>query len=252
VKRKILMAGNWKMHKTVAEATRLVDGLKESLADVKDRQILVCPPFTALHAVGQMLGGSNIQLGAQNLYPATEGAFTGEVSAKMLLDVGCQYVVLGHSERRQYFWESNEFISHKLEAALGEGIKPILCVGETLAERQSGREKIVVSTHVHGCLQGIGTNTMREVTIAYEPVWAIGTGQTATPQEANDMHRAIREVLDGLYGGDVAQGTCIMYGGSVKPDNVDELMSQPDIDGALVGGASLKVDSFTRIVKFQS
>lgn len=252
MERNILMAGNWKMHNTVDEATELVQQLKEALADVNDREILVCPPFTALRAVGRVLDGSNIRLGAQNLYPADEGAYTGEVAPRMLFDVGCRYVVLGHSERRRYFKETNEFISHKLEAALAHGLKPILCVGETLAERDAGRERVVVSTQVRECLQGIGTEAMREVTIAYEPVWAIGTGRTATPEQANDMHRAIRDVLSGLYGENIAQAACIMYGGSVKPNNVDEIMARTDIDGALVGGASLKADSFVRIVRFQT
>ena len=250
--RTIVMAGNWKMHKTVSEATELAQQLKEALADVEDREILVCPPFTALYAVSQVLEGSNIQLGAENLYPAEEGAYTGEISPRMLVDVGCRYVILGHSERRQHFQESDPFISHKLAVALEHGLKPILCVGETVQQRGAGRQKTVVSMQVYRGLQGIGAEAMKEVTIAYEPVWAIGSGRTATPGQANEMHWAIRNNVEGLYGENIAQETCIMYGGSVKPENVDDLMAELDIDGVLVGGASLKAESFIRIVKFQA
>jgi triosephosphate isomerase len=249
---KTIMAGNWKMHKTTSEATELAQQLKEALADVKDREIVVCPPFTVLLTVGQVLEGSNIQLGAQNLYPAEEGAYTGEISPKMLIDVGCRYVILGHSERRQHFNESDPFINHKLAVALGHGLKPILCVGETLEQRGEGRQKTVVSMQVYRDLKGIPAEAMKEVTIAYEPIWAIGTGRTATPGQASEMHWVIRNNLEGLYGEEIAQGSCIMYGGSVKPANVDDLMVQPEIDGTLVGGASLKAESFTRIVRFQS
>jgi len=252
VTRNAIMAGNWKMFKTVSEATELAQQLKEDLEDVKDREIVVCPPFTALHAVGRVLEGSNIQLAAQNLYPAEEGAYTGETSPRMLVDVGCRYVILGHSERRQYLQESDAFVNHKLKVALEHGLKPILCVGETLAQRGEGRHKTVVSMQVYRGLQGISAEGMKEVTIAYEPIWAIGTGYTAAPEQADAMHLAIRNNLSGLYGEDIAQQTCIMYGGSVKPDHVDDLMAQPEIDGALVGGASLKVESFIRIVKFQA
>jgi len=249
--RNTIMAGNWKMFKTVSEATQLVQQLKEALADVNGREIVVCPPFTALYAVGRVLKGSSIQLGAQNLYPAEEGAYTGEISPRMLVDVGCRHVILGHSERRQYLKESDAFINHKLKVALEHGPQPILCVGETLEQRGEGRHKTVVSMQVYRSLQGIGAKAMKEVTIAYEPIWAIGSGYTASPDEANAMHWAIRNNLSGLYGEDIAQKTCIMYGGSVKPDNVDDLMAQPDIDGVLVGGASLQAESFIRIVKFQ-
>jgi len=252
VARKIIMTGNWKMHKTVDDATELVEQLKQALADVKDREILVCPPFTALAAVAEALEGSNIQLGAQNLYPADEGAYTGEISPRMLEDVGCSYVILGHSERRQHFGESDPFINHKVKMALDHGLKPILCVGETLEQRGEGRHKTVVSMQVYRGLHGIDAEAMKEVAIAYEPIWAIGTGQTARPEQADELHCAIRNNVEGLFGEDVAQETCIMYGGSVKPDNVDELMAQPDVDGALVGGASLNVESFIRIVKFQA
>jgi len=251
VTRKIIMAGNWKMHRTVGESVALVEQLKEALGDVSEREILVCPPFTALHAVAETLRGGNIKVGAQNLYPEVEGAYTGEISPKMLLDVGCSYVILGHSERRQYFQESDQFINQKLKIALEHGLKPILCVGETLEQRGEGRQKTVVSMQVYRGLNDIPAEAMGEVAIAYEPIWAIGTGRTATPDQADEMHLTIRNNLSGLYEDDVALGVCIMYGGSVKPANVDDLMAQPEVDGALVGGASLDAESFIRIVRFQ-
>lgn len=250
--RRTIMAGNWKMYKTVGEAVALAEQLRGSLQDVTGREILVCPPFTALSAVAEVLQDSNIQVGAQNLYPADEGAYTGETSPKMLLDAGCGHVILGHSERRQYFQESDQFINQKLKAALEHGLKPILCVGETLEQREDGGQQRVVSTQVEGGLQDIPAEAMGRVAVAYEPIWAIGTGHTATPSQADEMHSAIRSDLNSLYGGDVAQDVCIMYGGSVKPGNVDELMSEPEVDGALVGGASLDAESFVRIVRFQS
>jgi triosephosphate isomerase len=252
VTRKIIMAGNWKMHRTVGESVALVEQLKEALGGVSEREILVCPPFTALNAVAETLRGSNIQVGAQNLYPEEEGAFTGEISPKMLLDVGCSYVILGHSERRQYFQESDQFINQKLKVALEYGLKPILCVGETLEQRAEGRQKTVVSMQVYRGLNDIPAEAMGKVAVAYEPIWAIGTGRTATPSQADEMHLTIRNNLSGLYEDVVAQDVCIMYGGSVKPGNVDDLMSQPEVDGALVGGASLDAESFIRIVRFQS
>jgi triosephosphate isomerase len=252
VTRKIIMAGNWKMHKTVDESVTLVEQLRSALADVADREILVCPPFTALYAVGKALEGSNIRVGGQNLYPSEEGAYTGEISPTMLLDVGCTYVILGHSERRQYFQENDQFVNQKLEVALEHGLKPILCVGETLEQREEGRQKTVVSMQVERGLQGISAGAMKDVAIAYEPIWAIGTGRTATPEQAEEMHATIRDNLRGLYGDKVAQKVCVMYGGSVKPGNVDELMAQPEVDGALVGGASLDAESFARIVKYES
>jgi triosephosphate isomerase len=251
VSRRKIMAGNWKMYKTVGESVALVEQLREALAEVRDREVLVCPPFTALYAVAQALEGSNIEVGAQNLYPAAEGAYTGETSPRMILDAGCSHVILGHSERRQYFLESDEFINEKLKAALEYGLKPVLCVGETLEQREEGRQKTVVSTQVQRGLQGIPAEAMEDLAIAYEPVWAIGTGRTATPQQADEMHATIRTNLSGLYGDAVALNVCILYGGSVKPGNVDELMAQPEVDGALVGGASLDAESFARIVKFQ-
>jgi triosephosphate isomerase len=252
VSRRIIMAGNWKMHKTVPEAVKLVDKLAEALMDVDDREVLVCPPFTALYHVVEAVGDSNIQVGAQNLYPAEEGAYTGEISPKMLVDLGCSHVIVGHSERRHYFRESDGFVNVKLKAALEFGLKPIVCVGETLQQRGEGRQRTVVCMQVERGLEDIPAERMGEVAIAYEPVWAIGTGRTATPEQADAMHEMIRNTLSGLYGEDTAQGVCIMYGGSVKPDNVDDLMAQPEVDGALVGGASLEPESFIRIVRFKS
>ena len=250
--RKIIMAGNWKMHKTVGESVALAEQLNAALGDVTEREILICPPFTALCAVAKALQGSSVQVGAQNLFPADEGAYTGETSPKMLLDVGCSCVILGHSERRQHFQESDQFINQKLKAALEHGLKPILCVGETLEQRGEGRQKTVVSMQVYRGLQDIPAEAMEQVAVAYEPIWAIGTGHTAAPSQADEMHSAIRNNLSGLYGDEVAQDVCIMYGGSVKPGNVDDLMAQPDVDGALVGGASLDAESFVRIVRFLS
>lgn len=246
-----LMAGNWKMYKSMSQAVELVQALKESLADVTNREVLVCPPFTALYPVAQALRGSDIELGGQNLYPQEEGAYTGEISPTMLLDVGCRYVILGHSERRQHFEESDEFINRKVRLALEHGLRPILCVGETLEQREAGQEVAVVTKQVRECLAGVAGEEMQEVVIAYEPVWAIGTGRTATPAQAQAMHKVIRDILKGLYGQGIAEATRIIYGGSVKPDNVDDLMREPDIDGALVGGASLKAESFARIVRFE-
>jgi triosephosphate isomerase len=251
VSRRIIMAGNWKMHRTVQDSVELARRLAEELVDVEGREVLICPPFTALHAVSKVTDDSVIELGAQNLYPAEQGAYTGEISPMMLVDVGCSHVIVGHSERREYFQESDGFVNEKLRAALEFGLKPILCVGESLEQREEGRQRDVVNSQVQRDLQGIPSEAMREIAIAYEPIWAIGTGRTATPQQANEMHTAIREVLRGLYGEAVAEASCIMYGGSVKADNVDELMAEAQVDGALVGGASLEADSFLRIVRFR-
>lgn len=253
-----LIAGNWKMYKQVSEARVLARALVEALADLPafheqgGREVVVCPPFTALQAVGETLQGSSILLGAQNLYPEAQGAYTGEISPMMLADLGCRYVILGHSERRQHFGETDEFINRKVKAALSHGLRPILCVGETLAEREKGKEVGVVASQVRACLQAVKSDQMQEVVIAYEPVWAIGTGKTATSQQAQTMHRNIREVLSHLFGSEVASETRILYGGSVKADNIDDLMAQPDIDGVLVGGASLEAESFVRIVKYRA
>ncbi|MCX7824945.1 MAG: triose-phosphate isomerase [Verrucomicrobiae bacterium] len=247
--RKLFIAGNWKMNKTVAEATDLVKALKRDLAGIRDVDIAVCPPFTALYPVGQLLDNTNIKLGGQDLYWEKFGAFTGEVNAAMLKDVLCTYVIVGHSERRQFFHETNETVNKKTKAALAARLKPIVCVGETLAERESGKTEAVVQEHVLKGLAGLSAEDLAEVTIAYEPVWAIGTGKTATSQQAQEVHAFIRKLLAQLSDAKTAARVRIQYGGSVKPSNAHELMSQPDVDGALVGGASLTARDFVEIIQ---
>jgi len=244
------MAGNWKMNMLVAEAESLVKDLLSGLDGSEDVDVVVAPPFTSLVPVGKLIRGSRIALAAQNLHWETSGAYTGEVSAKMLLDVGCKHVIIGHSERRQYFGETDETVNRRLEAALAEGLEPILCVGEVLEERKAGRTGEVVDRQARQALQGISRSELERLVVAYEPVWAIGTGETATPDQAQEVHAQIRGLIRDLYDEALAQGLRIQYGGSVKPDNVRALMDQPDVDGALVGGASLKAESFLGIVKF--
>ncbi len=246
-----LIAGNWKMYKTIGEAKALVRDVLAGLGTLTDREAIVCPPFTALAAVSPLLADSPLGLGAQNLYPEAQGAFTGEVSPSMLVDVGCRYVIIGHSERRQYFGESDAFVNRKIRAALAHGLRPIVCVGESKPQRDAGQAEPIVVAQVRAALLDITPEQMANVVIAYEPIWAIGTGDTATPTDAQAMHAAIRATLTDLYGADVAAAVRIQYGGSVKPDNIDELMAQPDIDGALVGGASLQAASFLRIIHYQ-
>ncbi len=237
------------MNKTVAEALDLVGGLKRECKDVKEVDIVVCPPFTALSEVSKAILDSNIRLGAQNMNENNYGAFTGEIAAGMLKEFSVRFVILGHSERRQYQKESDALINKKLLAAHGASLKPILCVGETLAERESGQMEKVLATQLRGCLAGLPKQQMEETIIAYEPVWAIGTGQTATTQQAQDAHLYIRALVAKLFDESVARRVRIQYGGSVKSANARELMSQPDVDGALVGGASLEDRSFADIVK---
>ncbi len=248
--RKPIMAGNWKMNTSIKEAVELVTGLKREVAGVTDVDIAVCPPFTHLTSLQDVISGSNIGLGAQNMYVTEDGAFTGEISPTMLKDTGCTYVILGHSERRQYFNESDEFINTKVKKALEHGLTPIICVGESLEQREKGITGDIVTAQVKGCLAGLSDDQMLKCVIAYEPVWAIGTGKTASNEQAQEVHALIRGLLTELFSESIAQQIRIQYGGSVKPDNVAGLMQQPDIDGALVGGASLKVDSFTKIVLF--
>jgi triosephosphate isomerase len=245
-----LIAGNWKMYKTVAEAVDLVEALLRDLGPLRDREVLICPPYTALHAVSALVQDSPIGLGAQDVFYEEQGAYTGAISPLMLRDLGCTYTIVGHSERRQVFGDDDALINRKLHAALKHDLRPILCVGETKPMRDAGDAEHVVVQQVRAGLADVSAAHMNTVVIAYEPVWAIGTGDTATPADAQAMHATIRQTLADLYG-DVAQQIRIQYGGSVKPDNVDELMAQPDIDGALVGGASLKADSFLRIINFQ-
>lgn len=248
--RKPIIAGNWKMNKTVGEAQELIRALKGKVANVTDVEIVVAPVFTALSAVAKAIKGSSIKLAAQDMYWEAEGAFTGEVSPLMLKDVGCQYVIIGHSERRTYFSETNETVNKKVKAAHAHSLKPIVCVGERLEERESGITKDVIRDHVVNGLAGITEEQILSTVIAYEPVWAIGTGKTATPEQAQEVHEFIRGLLVEIYSSDVAEGVQIPYGGSVKPGNIAQLMAQPDIDGGLIGGASLDADSFAQIVKF--
>jgi len=246
-----LIAGNWKMYKTIAEAVDLVESLISDLGDISGREVLVCPPFTALHAVSSLLQETPIGLGAQDVFYEAQGAYTGAISPLMLRDLGCAYVLVGHSERRQIFGEDDALVNRKLRAALAHGLRPILCVGETKPQRDAGAAEQIVTGQIRAGLAEVGAADLSEVVIAYEPVWAIGTGDTATPEDAQSMHATIRRTLAKIYSQAAADGIRIQYGGSVKPDNVDELMAQPDIDGALVGGASLKAESFLRIVKFR-
>jgi triosephosphate isomerase len=237
------------MYKDLPATSELIESLKTRLASVPPRvTVVVCPPFTSLAAAGSMLKGSAIKLGAQNMSQHDEGAYTGEISWNMIRSAGCEYVILGHSERRQYFGEKDELINAKAKKALASSLKPIICVGETLAEREGGITDRVITAQVKGVLAGITRSDMSSVVIAYEPVWAIGTGKTATPAQAEEVHQLIRKLISQIHDWPLAEQTVIQYGGSVKPDNAAELLSQNDIDGALVGGACLKADSFAAIV----
>jgi len=249
--RGILVAGNWKMNLNAQQATALAEGLKARLADGLPLEVALCPPFTYLQAVGTALRGSAIKLGAQNVYPEREGAFTGEISPAMLVDVGCTYVIIGHSERRHVIGrgEDDAFINRKIHAALDAGLLPIFCIGEKLEQRDAGQTNAVLTEQLHAGLAGISAEQMRKIVIAYEPVWAIGTGRNATPEQAQEAHEHIRAVLTELFDKDVAAATTIQYGGSVKPSNASDLLAQSDVDGALVGGASLKLDDFVQIVE---
>ncbi len=248
--RKPFIAGNWKMFKTVPEAVRLVKQLKVMLADVVETEVAVCPPFTALQAVGEAVHGSNIRLGAQNLYWQNEGAYTGEISPDMLVDLGVEYCIVGHSERRAYFGETDESVNMKVKAALAHNLGVIVCVGETLAQRRAGDTNAVVRTQVERGLAGVAAAQPERLVVAYEPVWAIGTGENASGADANAVISYIRSILGQVLGAEQAAATRIQYGGSVKPGNIGEFMAQPDIDGALVGGASLDAASFAQIVKY--
>jgi triosephosphate isomerase len=245
------IAGNWKMNKTVGEAVDLVREVKEAISGVKDVEVAVAPPFTALYAVRRELEGSRIRLAAQNLYWEEKGAFTGEISPLMLKELGCHYVIIGHSERRQYFGETDETVNRRIKAALAQGLKVIFCIGETLKEREEGKTFLVIDRQIEGGLKGLGDKELRDIVIAYEPVWAIGTGKTATPEQAEEVHRFIRGKVEKLYSRKVSEEMRIQYGGSVTPENIKGLMNQPNIDGALVGGASLKAESFSKIVRFK-
>jgi triosephosphate isomerase len=246
-----LLAGNWKMHGTRAEAKALAGTLAASVGDVTGREVLIAPPFTALDAAREAIAGTRILLGAQNVHGADKGAYTGEISAAMLEEAGCTHVIIGHSERRQYYCETDAGVNARLGGALRARLIPIVCVGETLAEREAGTTMTVIERQVRGGLAGVDSVHHPRIVLAYEPVWAIGTGRTATPHQAQEVHLAVRNLVAELAGPVVASGVRILYGGSVKPDNIDALMAQPDIDGALVGGASLDAVAFARIVQFE-
>jgi triosephosphate isomerase len=246
--RRTIVAANWKMYKTVREAEAFVDAFLPRLANARDVEVLIAPPFPALAAVGRKLAGSAVALAAQNVHPEKHGAFTGEVAPGMLAELGCRYGIVGHSERRALFGESDAFVAKKAAALLAHGIRPIVCVGETLEQREQGRTNAVVSAQLEGSLASIPKEAAEEVVVAYEPVWAIGTGKTATPELAQEVHALVRAQLRRRFGaaGDEIR---IQYGGSVKPENAASLLAQADIDGALVGGASLDPESFARIVR---
>jgi triosephosphate isomerase (TIM) len=246
--RKQFIAGNWKMYKDLLETATLINELKTQLAG-RNADVAICPPFTSLAVAANLLKDSGIALGAQNMSGHDEGAYTGEISWKMLTSAGCEYVILGHSERRQYFGETNESINEKAKKALAHGLKPIICVGETLDQREKGVTTQIITTQIKGVLAGIGSDDLAKVTIAYEPVWAIGTGKNATPAQAQEVHLGIRKLVGQMYSWAVAEKLIIQYGGSVKPENAADLLSQPDIDGALVGGACLKADSFAAVIR---
>lgn len=243
------IAGNWKMHTTASEAVAILNGLKSGLKEIQDVEVAVCPPFPYLNLASKTLEGSRIRVGAQNMYYEEKGAFTGEVSPHMLKDVGCHYVILGHSERRQKFGETDDAVNKKIRRALDFGLLPIVCVGETIEEWKAKRTNQIVESQIQGCLKDITDNEIDNITIAYEPVWAIGTGETAKPEHAQGVHRLIRMWIEQNYDRDSAESIRIQYGGSVKPGNARDLLIQPDIDGALVGGASLKAEDFVEIVK---
>ncbi len=245
--RKKFIAGNWKMNKTIKESIALVRDLKV-LVRSTDKDVLVCPPFVALADVREILKNSNIKLGAQNMHHEDSGAYTGEISPLMLKDL-CEYVIVGHSERRAYFDEDNSTVNRKIKKALEHGLKPIVCVGEKLEEREAGKTKEIVGNHVKGAFEGLSNKDALNVTVAYEPVWAIGTGKTATAEQAEEVHRFIRDLIKESYDRQTAEKIRILYGGSVKPENASELLSKKDIDGALVGGASLDAEKFSKIAK---
>ncbi|MDI6785662.1 MAG: triose-phosphate isomerase [bacterium] len=248
--KKPIIAGNWKMYNTISQSCDLASQLVESLSLVKDVEVIICPPFTSLSEVTKIIKNTNIRLGAQNIYFEKEGAYTGEISPLMVKDVGCDYAIVGHSERRKYINEDNPLVNLKVRTTLEAGLYPIMCVGESLEEREKGVHEEIVYIHVTGGLLGLSEEEVKKVIIAYEPVWAIGTGKTATPLDAQSMHKFIRNTLSKMYNEDIANSVRILYGGSVKPENIKSLMAESEIDGALVGGASLTASSFERIVKF--
>jgi len=247
--RKRIIAGNWKMNKTASESQTLAEEIKRELAECSDVEVVLCPPFTSLPVVADVVGETAIKFGAQNMHWEANGAYTGEISPFMLRSLYCHFVILGHSERRSYFGETDEIVNKKTKAALAASLTPIVCVGETIEERQAEKHMDVVRTQVQGSLAGIAPADLKKLVIAYEPVWAIGTGLTATPEQAQEMHAFIRSVLAELSNEDVAQSVRIQYGGSMKPSNAAELLAKPDIDGGLIGGAALEAKSFVELVR---
>ena len=247
--RKPIIAGNWKMNKTIDEAVELAKGIRRELYNVSNIDIVLCPPFTALSEVNKIIKGSNIDLGAQDMYWEREGAWTGEVSPDMLKDSGARFVIIGHSERRTLFGETDEAVNRKVKSAINCGLIPIMCIGESLDERESGQTFKVIERHIKKGLSGLGKEWALKIVIAYEPVWAIGTGKTATPEQAQEAHSFIRDVLSNMYNEGISSLIRLQYGGSVNSDNIEDLMKEDDIDGALVGGASLKLESFIKIVR---
>jgi triosephosphate isomerase len=250
--RKPIIAGNWKMHKTIPEAITLVNGVLERLKGFTDAEVVFCAPFTALATVKSQIQGSPFRLGAQDLYWKEQGAFTGEISPLMLRDIGCDYVIIGHSERREYFNETDAIVNLKVKAALTAGIQPIICVGESLRQREAGETEALITRQTTAALEGLDKAAIPGMVIAYEPLWAIGTGKSSTAADANEINALIRTTVIGLFGDEAASQMRIQYGGSVKPENIKEYMDQPEIDGALVGGASLEEDSFVRLVCYNA
>lgn len=249
--RKPLIAGNWKMYKTVSQAVETAQALLKQVAGVSDPEIMIAPHHVALNPVGEVLKGSQVSLGGQNLFWEKEGAYTGEVSGQMLVSAGCRYAIIGHSERRQYFGETDETVNKRMRAALEAGLIPVLCVGESESQREEGKTENVLDRQVRNGLKDFLSDDLKELVVAYEPVWAIGTGKTATREQAQEAHAFIRELLSRIFSNNLAQSLRILYGGSVKPDNIADLMEMNDVDGALVGGASLKADSFAGIVRYK-
>lgn len=247
--RKPIIAGNWKMHKTISEGVAFIDAVKNEIVNT-DIEALVCAPFTLLPSLVEAAKGTNVKIGAQNMHFEDKGAFTGEVSADMLLDLGVTHVIIGHSERRQYFGETDETVNKKALKALSKGLTPIVCCGETLEQREAGETKALCKMQIEKAFEGISASDAPKVVVAYEPIWAIGTGKTASSQDANDVIAYIREVLEAVYSDEVSEEIRIQYGGSVKPSNIEEIMNEADIDGALVGGASLEPSDFVQLVNF--
>lgn len=250
--RRPLIAGNWKMYKTISEAVETAQSLVALISSTPDVDIMIAPAFTALHAVSQIIKGSAISLGAQNIHWEKEGAYTGEISPSMLVSSGCEYVIIGHSERRQYFGETNETINRKIAASVQSNLIPVFCVGETNEEREANQTFSVLDKQMEKGLEGFSFNSVQSLVVAYEPIWAIGTGKTATKQQAQEIHNYLRRLIEKSYGNNLAKSIRILYGGSVKPGNIQGLMEMPDVDGALVGGASLKADIFSQIIQYES